>query len=122
VVEVYALVGAAGREDALCGWLGGCCGSGWRDGEAGDGGTVGVEEEGIGEGDVCCVVRSCGLWWWEGCCQGMEDALIGPGDDLNGDGLGWCRCVSFILCGALALSDLDVVSTIVSGCEAFYTL
>jgi hypothetical protein len=55
VVEVDARVGAAGGEDAL---LVGPRRGGGAEGEGADGGGVGVEEEGVGEG--CWRLRSLG--------------------------------------------------------------
>ena len=80
LVEIYALVGASCCEDALGGRLlrGWLCG--WGNGEAADGGGVGMEEEVVGEGNGVGV-------GFEGDRGGyaVEDALVGPGDYLEGD-------------------------------------
>ncbi len=98
VVDVDALVGAARGEEDLLGLARGRV-RGRGEGEAADGRVVRVEEEGVGEvgfglfrrgGVFCCFLvlrssRSSGRRRMvDGRREAVEDAVVGPRDDLDG--------------------------------------
>lgn len=79
VVDVDALVGAAGGEhDFLT--LAWDQGGGGREGNTLDGGGVGGEEEGVGEGDFG---RGGGSGVSDGGLRAVEDAVVGASDNLD---------------------------------------
>jgi hypothetical protein len=59
-----------------------------REGEAADGGGVGIEEEGVCELDNIFV-------WGNSDCDAMEDSVVGPRYNLDGGGCGCCRLGGF---------------------------
>ncbi len=85
MVEIYSFVGTTTCKDDFLGlfwdWR-----RHWRECQTADCGGVSIEEEGICELDF--------ILGRDGCCDAMEDSVIGPRDNLNCDGFfggGGCR-------------------------------
>jgi hypothetical protein len=84
VVQVYSLVGATRCEDDFLALFGNCSRR-LRDGEAAYGRLMGIEEE--------CICKLGFIGGRYGCCDAMENSIVGPRDYLDRGGLlelFWC--------------------------------